>query len=170
VSNFDVEEWQTEAEQEEDTVFVGRIPGIAIVRELLENSAEINNLHICTSSRDAELNAIAARSGTGTIIQDEFSKYNYTESFTATSACLRYECAVCYTSVQVFKRPRILLLGAPANHPKAVKLDKLHELKTYAKILSALEMLNAVTYPQQSYNLEEDIKENNNAAGAPATD
>ncbi len=86
---------------------------------------------------------MAQKSGTGMIMQDEFSRFNYSENFSVVSPCLRYECGVCYRPVQVFKRPRIILLGAPLNDPRAIKLDKLHELKEYAKILSALSILNA---------------------------
>ena len=137
VSQFDVEEWESESKESDDSAFVGPIPGVAVVREILENAAVDKWMHPVLSDRREPEDL------------DDYSAHNYTENFTLPEqACGFIDCPVCYDEVRELDRPMIVIVGLPLNHPErmqAVKTARLQNLKRMQKILKVLQVLN-MTY------------------------
>jgi hypothetical protein len=139
-SNEDLQLWEEES-KEEGIVFVGLIPNIAPVREILEQSGEDSRLiHPATSDRDAKTRQMINSAGQ-VITEDPAFYYNYTESFSPTTGpCLKYDCPICYGALETFK-PKIFILGLSEDAPlvvtaraKDLKTRKLKYLLKLAKL------------------------------------
>jgi hypothetical protein len=160
-TNEDLELWEMETKEEETTeeeviAFMGSIPGIAPVREILINSGEAGLCHEATSDRDEEIRKMINSDGLLDLDTrtDPFF-HNYEEHFTPHQPCSRWDCPLCYGSLQIFDKPKLFLLGYPENAPEVIKLrikkanlKKLEHLWKLAKLsqisLMSLEVMDSM--------------------------
>ncbi len=154
VSLTDLEIWQNEStneiNNETQIVMAGEIPkGIAPVREILEAVSPADKfLHPITSDRDEFFRKLAAESPPypGLMTLDEYSRYNYTESFKALQPCQHFECPICYGELHIFPTPQWFIPGLSEDAKEVkdlrLRMGKLKELETMKTFLDAIQLIN----------------------------
>lgn len=128
-SREDLELWKAESE-EEHINFVGPIPAIVPIREILEATGEAGLLHQAASDRDDAIKeAAAAGPGSHSVYTDD--PYNYQENYFPSGPCGHFECGVCYGGLIRFDKPTWFIRGLPADHEKVLtlRLEKRKEAK-----------------------------------------
>jgi len=127
VTEEDIREFQTETEESEDIVFVGPVNGIAVCREILENSAEEPVMHPVIempepfSKGKSEWERYSSRGGVSFLLVD----------------CGHPDCSGCYG--QLKSKPNWYITGFPADDaPEVIELRtrqaKIKKLKRRRKI------------------------------------
>lgn len=141
-SSEDLSLWEEES-KEEGITFVGSIPGIVPLREILEKTGEDGLLHQASSDRGDEQIREAAVTATTT---------DYEEHFFPSGPCGHYECGVCYGGLIRFDKPRIFVLGYSENAPEVItirlrdaKTKKLKYMYKLAKLMQISTMLSEIT-------------------------
>jgi hypothetical protein len=140
VSEADVDEFQKGAEELQEVVYVGHIPGVAVISEIAWNTTENVICHpvIADTTEDPE-----PRLDAGEIDGTNTSTF---ETNYIPVECDHYDCPICYGALMSRAKPEWFIIGLPINAPEVIELRtrkaKIEKLQRWKKFMTAMRVMD----------------------------